>query len=55
MSEAVAVAMKAQEQGIARVKRTRQDLHDTAYAQIKRAHDLTRTLMQDGFIRPPPA
>jgi malate dehydrogenase (oxaloacetate-decarboxylating) len=55
VSEAVAVAMKAQEQGIARVKRTRQDLHDTAYALIKRAHDETRTLMQDGYIRPPPA
>jgi len=55
VSEAVAVAMKAQEQGIARVKRTRQDLHDSAYAQIKRAHDETRTLMQDGYIRPPPS
>ncbi len=55
VSEAVAVAMKAQEQGVARVKRTRQDLHDTAYAMIKRAHDETRTLMQDGYIRAPPA
>ncbi len=55
VSEAVAVAMKAQEQGIARVKRTRQDLHDTAYALIKRAHDETRTLMQDGYIRAPPS
>ncbi len=55
VSEAVAVAMKAQEQGVARVKRTRQDLHDFAYATIKRAHDETRTLMQDGYIRPPPA
>ncbi len=55
VSEAVAVAMKAQEQGIARVKRTRQDLHDTAYALIKRSHDETRTLMQDGYIRAPPA
>ncbi len=55
VSEAVAVAMKAQEQGVARVKRTRQDLHDTAYALIKRAHDETRTLMQDGYIRAPPA
>jgi malate dehydrogenase (oxaloacetate-decarboxylating) len=54
VSEAVAVAMKAQQQGIARVKRTRQDLHDFAYAQIKRAHDETQTLMQDGYIRPPP-
>ncbi len=55
VSEAVAVAMKAQDQGVARVKRTRQDLHDTAYALIKRAHDETRTLMQDGYIRAPPA
>ena len=55
VSEAVAVAMKAQEQGVARVKRTRQDLHDTAYALIKRSHDETRTLMQDGYIRAPPA
>ena len=55
VSEAVAVAMKAQEQGIARVKRTRQELHDTAYALIKRSHDETRTLMQDGYIRAPPA
>ncbi|HYM40626.1 MAG TPA: malic enzyme-like NAD(P)-binding protein, partial [Thermoplasmata archaeon] len=54
VSEAVAVAMKAQEQGVARVKRTRQDLHDTAYALIKRAQDETRTLMQDGYIRAPP-
>ncbi len=55
VSEAVAVAMKAQEQGVARVKRTRQDLHDFAYTTIKRAHDETRTLMQDGYIRAPPA
>ena len=55
VSEAVAVAMKAQEQGIARVKRTRQELHDNAYALIKRSHDETRTLMQDGYIRAPPA
>ena len=55
VSEAVAVAMKAQEQGVARVKRTRQDLHDTAYALIQRAHDETRTRMLDGYIRAPPA
>jgi len=52
--EAVAVGMKAQEQGIARVKRTRQDLYDTATNLIRRAHEETQTLMQEGFIRPPP-
>ena len=52
--EAVAVAMKAQEQGIALVKRSRQDLYDGAMDLIRRARDQTQTLMQDGFIRPPP-
>jgi len=52
--EAVAVAMKAQEQGIARVKRTRQDLYENALALIKRSHDETQTLMAEGYIRPPP-
>ena len=52
--EAVAVAMKAMEQGIARLKRTRQDLHDTASALIRRSHEQTKFLMHEGFIRPPP-
>jgi malate dehydrogenase (oxaloacetate-decarboxylating) len=52
--EAVAVAMKAQEQGIARVRRTRQDLYDTAESLIKRSHEETATLMAEGYIRPPP-
>ncbi len=52
--EAVAVALKAQEQGIARVKRTRQDLYENALAMIKRSHDETQTLMAEGYIRPPP-
>jgi malate dehydrogenase (oxaloacetate-decarboxylating) len=52
--EAVAVAMKAQEQGIARVKRTRQDLYENALAMIKRSHEETQMLMADGYIRPPP-
>ena len=52
--EAVAVAMKAQEQGIARVKRTRQDLYETALRLIKRSHEETQTLMAEGYIRPPP-
>ena len=52
--EAVAVALKAQEQGIARVKRTRQDLFDTAMSLIRRSHEQTHALMQYGYIRPPP-
>ena len=52
--EAVAVALKAMEQGLARVKRSRQDLYDNASALIRRAHDETQSLMHDGFIRPPP-
>src|SRR3990172_2725306 len=52
--EAVAVAMKAMEQGLARVKRSRQDLSENAGALIRRSHDETKFLMQDGFIRPPP-
>jgi malate dehydrogenase (oxaloacetate-decarboxylating) len=52
--EAVAVGMKAQEQGIARVQRTKQDLFDSAMELIRRAHDQTQMLMQEGFIRPPP-
>ena len=52
--EAVAVATKAMEQGIARLTRTRQDLHDTASALIRRSHEQTKFLMHEGFIRPPP-
>ncbi len=52
--EAVAVAMKAMEQGFARVKKTRQELYEGAIALIRRAHEETKFLMQDGFIRPPP-
>jgi malate dehydrogenase (oxaloacetate-decarboxylating) len=52
--EAVAVALKAIDQGLARVKKSRQELFDGALALIRRAHDETMFLMQEGFIRPPP-
>ena len=52
--EATAVALKAMDQGIARVKKTRTELLENALAMIRRAHDETKFLMQDGFIRPPP-
>src|SRR2546422_47702 len=52
--EAAAVGMKAIEQGIARVRKTRNELYDNAIALIRRAREQTHLLMQDGFIRPPP-
>ena len=48
--EAVAVAMKAQEQGVARLKLSRQELHDRAEAMINRSRALTAQMMKDGFI-----
>ncbi len=52
--EAVAVGMKAMEQGIARLKLSRQELYEAAEVRIKRSRDLTKTMMDDGFIQPPP-
>ena len=48
--EAVAVAMKAQEQGLARLKLSRQEIYDRAEYMIKRSRDLTAKMMKDGFI-----
>ena len=42
------------EQGIARVKRTRQELLELSEARIKRSRDMTAHLMKKGFIAPPP-
>jgi malate dehydrogenase (oxaloacetate-decarboxylating) len=52
--EAVAVALKAIEQGIARRKQSRQELYAVAVATIRRARELTSCLMKQGFIQPPP-
>ena len=52
--EAVAVGLKAIEQGIARVHRTREELWDKSEARIKRAREMTSHLMGAGFIAPPP-
>lgn len=48
--EAVAVAMKAQEQGVAGLKLSRQELHDRAEFMINRSRSLTSKMMADGFI-----
>lgn len=48
--EAVAVAMKAQEQGVAGLSMTYEKLYEHAYNIIKRSRDLTEMMMADGFI-----
>ncbi len=50
--EAVAVAMKAQEQGIARITTSRDELYKNAMAIIKHARDEVQLLMKEGLIAP---
>jgi malate dehydrogenase (oxaloacetate-decarboxylating) len=47
---AVAVGMKAQEQGVARLKATREELTARAESMIKDARDVTALLMKEGLI-----
>ncbi len=49
--EASAVAEKAMEQGVARIKRTKQEVYESARAIIKRAREQARQLMRSGFIQ----
>ncbi|MCK4328926.1 NADP-dependent malic enzyme [candidate division WOR-3 bacterium] len=48
--EAVAVGLKAIEQGVARIKLSKDELMKMAEEKIKRARDETHALMKDGFI-----
>lgn len=52
--EAAAVGMKAQEQGIARVKCSERELLNHASAVIKRSQELTSMMMSNGFISAAP-
>jgi malate dehydrogenase (oxaloacetate-decarboxylating) len=52
--EAAAVAMKAQEQGVARIAMTYDELYEHAHKVIKRSRDLTNLMMQEGFIAEAP-
>jgi len=52
--EAVAAAMKAQEQGIARLSKTREQLYEEASVIIRQAREATQCLMREGFIAPAP-
>jgi malate dehydrogenase (oxaloacetate-decarboxylating) len=51
--EATAVGLKAIEQGVARIKLTREQLMKTASDTIKRAREETQFLMDEGFIKIP--
>jgi len=52
--EAVAVALKGIEQGVARLKPSKQELYDKAEAVIRRAREEVKLLMKQGFIKPFP-
>jgi malate dehydrogenase (oxaloacetate-decarboxylating) len=52
--EAVACALKSIEQGVARVKPSKQELYDRASTIIKNARETTELLMKHGLIKQPP-
>jgi malate dehydrogenase (oxaloacetate-decarboxylating) len=52
--EAAAVGMKAQEQGVARIKMDYDELFEHAKQIIKRSRDQTHMMMQEGFIAEAP-
>ncbi len=52
--EAVACALKSIEQGVARVKLSRQELYERASAIIKNTRESTQLLMKHGLIKQPP-
>jgi malate dehydrogenase (oxaloacetate-decarboxylating) len=51
--EAAAVAVKAQEQGLARKQASYEEEYDLAHKIIKRSRDLTRMMMDEDFIAVP--
>jgi malate dehydrogenase (oxaloacetate-decarboxylating) len=53
--EAVACALKSIEQGVSRIKPSRQELYERAIAIIQNARESLRLLMQEGLIKQPPA
>ena len=52
--EAAAVAMKAQEQGVARLTMSYEELYEHARTVIKRSRDLTQMMMNEGYIAEAP-
>jgi malate dehydrogenase (oxaloacetate-decarboxylating) len=53
--EAASVAMKAIEQGLARIECTYEEEFQRASKIIKRSRDMTKRMMEEGFIPEPPA
>jgi malate dehydrogenase (oxaloacetate-decarboxylating) len=53
--EAVACALKSIEQGVARIKPSRQELYDRATEIIQNARASTELLMKQGLIKQPPS
>jgi malate dehydrogenase (oxaloacetate-decarboxylating) len=53
--EAVACALKSIEQGVARVKPSRQELYERASAIIRNARQSTKLLMKHNLIKQPPS
>ncbi len=53
--EAVAVALKAQEQGVARLSLSREELYDMAETKIRQAREMVQFLMEKELIPPMPA
>jgi malate dehydrogenase (oxaloacetate-decarboxylating) len=53
--EAVAVALKAQEQGVAGLELSGEELYGKAEARIREARDMIQVLMDKGIIPPAPA
>ncbi|MGI6208669.1 MAG: NAD(P)-dependent malic enzyme [Anaerolineae bacterium] len=54
LHEAVAVGMRAQEEGVARLSVSRDDLWQMADRAISEAQRMTEVLMESGIIPPPP-
>ena len=52
--EATAVAMKAIEQGVARIKMSKEEIYKQAERTIRRAREETQLLMKEKFIAPVP-
>ncbi|MCP4418100.1 MAG: NADP-dependent malic enzyme [Chloroflexi bacterium] len=52
--EAAAVGMKAQEQGVARLTKSYDELYEHAVQIISRSRNMTKTMMEDGFIAEAP-
>ncbi len=50
IEEAVAVGLKAMEQGVSRKKMSRKELTEKAETAIRRAQDTTKLLMRNLFI-----